>query len=579
MGHFAKVCRTSIQIQNIKDEKASSAEDDNWTPNRIHLITEQINATTVNGKSRNKFFTKTLLVNGRPIKFIIDSGSPVKLIPNSKINGLKPIRPANNKYNDVNGNNIKFKGETMAEVESNGIKLKLPLLITEKNTNPLLGLNWMEELKITITEEEKNIYQINETLEENGLKQEFKKLFETNTTIKDIKVKTNLKPEAKIIQQKGRPIPMHLQDAVGKELKKLQKSGHLEKATGINEDCFVSPAVITVKKDKSIKIALDSRKLNDVSIKRKAQMPNMEELLSRISRRKTDGETDTIWISKLDLDYAYGQLELSEEAKNLCIFTVTGGNFTGYYRFLKGFYGLADIPTIFQEHIDRILEFKHPAWLDDILIVTKGTKLQHEKELKKVLKKLEDEGFRLSKTKSEFFKNEIEWIGHKINQNGIRPMEDKLDAILKLKEPKNEKELKSFLGAIQYLSKYIENLSANTDSLRQLLKKQTEWRWTEEHMESFENLKKLITQIPCLSHYNTDYPNIVTTDASTKGLGATLWQEQPNGELKPVAYASRFISDVEERYAINELELLAVVWGLEHFRLYIYIRKTGKIIN
>ena len=152
------------------------------------------------------------------------------------------------------------------------------------------------------------------------LKKKFKKLFKINTTIKNIQVDINLKPDAKIIQQKGRPIPIHLQESVGKEINKLKESGHLEKATGIDENCFVSPAVITVKKDKSVKIALDSRKLNDISIKRKAQMPNMEELISRVSRKISDGNNDTIWISKLDLDYAYGQLELTNKAKNLCIF-------------------------------------------------------------------------------------------------------------------------------------------------------------------------------------------------------------------------------------------------------------------
>ena len=79
-----------------------------------------------------------------------------------------------------------------------------------------------------------------------------------------------------------------------------------------------------------------------------------------------------------------------------------------------------------------------------------------------------------------------------------------------------------------------------------------------------------ITAIPCLAHYNSDYPNIITTDASTKGLGATLWQEQPDGNLKSIDFASRFLSDTKKKYAINELELLAVVWGLEHFQLYVY---------
>ena len=91
------------------------------------------------------------------------------------------------------------------------------------------------------------------------------------------------------------------------------------------------------------------------------------------------------------------------------------------------------------------------------------------------MKKLDEAGYRLHPKKCDFFKNEAEWVGQKINQDGIRPLQDKLVAITKINIPKNEKELKSFLGAIQYLSKYIKNLSAQTDILRKLLKKQNEW--------------------------------------------------------------------------------------------------------
>ena len=115
--------------------------------------------------------------------------------------------------------------------------------------------------------------------------------------------------------QKGRPIPIHLQDQVALELKRLIKHGYLERATEITEDCFVSPSVITVKKDKSIKIALDSRKLNEVTMKRKTKMPNMEELISRISRKTSEGKEGEILAPKLDFDYAYGQIKLHENTK------------------------------------------------------------------------------------------------------------------------------------------------------------------------------------------------------------------------------------------------------------------------
>ena len=192
------------------------------------------------------------------------------------------------------------------------------------------------------------------------------------------------------------------------------------------------------------------------------------------------------------------------------------------------------------------MENTHPAWLDDILVVTKGTKEQHKHELIDALTKLENASCRLSENKAEFLKSEIEWVGHKIDQNGIRSLQDKLKAIPELKEPKNEKELKSFLGAIQYLSKYNENLSMKTDLIRQLLKKSNKWIWTPEHSAEFTQLKNKITEISCLAHFSSNLPNTITTDTSTEGLGATLWQEQHNGELTPIAFASRFLSKTEK---------------------------------
>ena len=195
----------------------------------------------------------------------------------------------------------------------------------------MLGLDWLKHLGIKLETEKTNlkIQNVQEDPDESELKRKFKKLFHENKTVKGMEVDIQIKPDAKLIQQKGLPIPIHLQPAVGKKIEKLKKNGRLEGATNINENCSVSPAVITVKKDKRVKIALDSRKLNEITVKRKAQMPNMEKLIQRISRKIADGAINQIWISKFDLDYTYGQLQLSKHAKDLCIFAIYGGNFTG----------------------------------------------------------------------------------------------------------------------------------------------------------------------------------------------------------------------------------------------------------
>ena len=302
-------------------------------------------------------------------------------------------------------------------------------------------------------------------------------------------------------------------------------------------------------------------------------MPNMEDLLNQISVEIARDRTTQLFLSKIDLDYAYGQMKLSEETSRQCVFALTGGNFSGYYRFKKGFYGLADIPTIFQEKIDRTLEYCTPAWLDDIIVVTRGSKQDHEKKLFDVLDKLEKAGYRASKKKSEFFMKETKWLGHEINENGIKPNEEKVEAILKLKAPENTKDLKSFLGAIQYMAKFLPKLSERTDRLRKLLKKNEPWKWGPEQETDFNRIKQMLTEGPCLGHYAKDNDNMVTTDASKTSLGITLWQKQDDGNIKPIAYGSRYLNDTEKNYSIGELELLAVVWGLEKFRFYLYGKK------
>ena len=253
----------------------------------------------------------------------------------------------------------------------------------------------------------------------------------------------------------------------------------------------------------------------------------MEKLISKTSAEITKNYGE-IWMSKIDVGYTYGQAKLSKVAAKHCVFSIIGGDFTGHYRFKKGFYGLSDMPTVFKEHIDKVLEFKTPVWLDDIICLTNGTIDEHEQEVREVLNKLQNAGYRASEKKTELFKQELTWLGYHKNQSGVKSIKDKKEAITKFSAPKNAKELKSFLSSIQHLSKFINNLSKKTDRMRKLLKKETRWEWTPETDEDFENLKKEITESPCFAHFDPKKDNYVTTDACNTELGATLWQKEKN---------------------------------------------------
>ena len=168
---------------------------------------------------------------------------------------------------------------------------------------------------------------------------------------------------------------------------------------------------------------------------------------------------------------------------------------------------------------------------------------------------------------------QTKWLGHEIDENGIKPNEEKVEARLKLNPAENTKELKSFLGAIQYMAKFLPKLSERTDRLPKLKKNET-WNWGTEQDAGFGNIKQMLTEGPCLAHYAKDKDNIVTTDASTIGLGITLWQKQVNGNTKPIAYTSRYLKDTDKKYSIGEFELLAVVCGMEKFRFFLYGKKV-----
>ena len=224
----------------------------------------------------------------------------------------------------------------------------MELLITTKKRHPLLGLDWMGELLITLKSEKlnPNINHINKTgntadYDITTLKRKFHNLFNENHTTNNVKVDIQLKEEAKLMQQKGSR----------KRDQKVEKPRAYQKSKQHRRNLRRKPGSNYHQKNKSVRTALDLRKLNEITVKRKAQMPNIEKLVSKLSRKVSDGPADEIWISKFVLDYAYGQLHLSKRAMDLRIFAVTGGNFTGYYRFLKGLYRLADIPTTFQEKI------------------------------------------------------------------------------------------------------------------------------------------------------------------------------------------------------------------------------------
>ena len=294
------------------------------------------------------------------------------------------------------------------------------------------------------------------------LAERFKNLFNRQGTIRNFKYGVQLKDEFEVFPQKGRKIPLHIQPAVRNELDKLMKSAHLTKLQQVGENVCVTPAVIARKSDGTVKIALDAKELNRRIVKKK--MPNLDDLSDRVSKKSikaSENQSMPFWASTIDLDYAFGQVELTEETAKHCVIAIVGGNCTGHYQFNCGFYGLANMPVVFQDTLDKVLEGTAPAWQEDMIGVTSGTAQDHFEKVAATLEKLDMNGYKASLRKSKFFQKQVDWCGFTISKDGIMPRNSRVEAIQNIKPPKTLTEVRSFLGSVQYLMRYIPNLTEN----------------------------------------------------------------------------------------------------------------------
>ena len=308
--------------------------------------------------------------------------------------------------------------------------------------------------------------------------------------------------------QKGRRIPINLQDKNNSELMKLLAEKHIIKLSSCPDKYFRSPIVVTVKKDQTIKLALDSKVINKAIHTNKYQMPNIDTLTESIFQQiSTPAPQNTTYFSTSDLKYAYSQLNLDAKTANHCNFSIISGDMTGIYRFQTGLYVLTDMPADFQKAMDYTLIGLQNTYcfLDDILIVSKGSLNEHKSYVMKYLQQLDDENLRINLPKCHFGKLEIDWLGYHISQSGISPLESKTAAILALEAPKTLKKLRSFLGSVHSIGKFVPNL-AQSHPLRPLIKS----------LQNSSGQRNMRTVFQKLRIALRTQPQIVTTTRNSK---------------------------------------------------------------
>ena len=225
--------------------------------------------------------------------------------------------------------------------------------------------------------------------------------------------------------------------------------------------------------------------------------------------------------------------------------------------------GLCNSPDIFQEKMSNLmqgLEFVR-AYKDDLLILSKGTWTDHLQKLDEVLTRIKEAGLKVNAKKSFFGRHELEYLGYWITRKGIQPVPKKVKAILDIKTPTKRKELRSFIGIVNYYRDMWIRRSELLAPLAKLCSKKQKWKWTEVEQNAFDNIKKVVSREVLLSYPNFNKPFTIHTDASKFQLGAVISQND-----NPIAFYSRKLTPAQTRYTTTERELLAIVETLKEFR-------------
>ena len=375
--------------------------------------------------------------------------------------------------------------------------------------------------------------------------------------------KTNL-TKHRIITKTDRPVklpayrlPHAYRETVLKELEEMEKSGVIEPS----QSEWAAPIVIVKKKDGSLRICVDYRRLNSVTAMDAYPMPRTDELIDKLGKAK--------YITTLDLARGYWQVPMNEEDKDKTAFITP----KGLYQFRVMPFGLCGAPATFQRMMDRVirgLESSVAVYLDDVVIFSE-TWDDHIQHVREVLKRLREYKLTAKPTKCQFGMHECVYLGHVVGNGQVKPDPEKLSAVKNYLVPKTKKGVRSFLGLTGYYRRFIADYAKLALPLSDLTKKSLpdKVQWTQECENAFGALKQALCNSPILQNPDFGRRFLLQTDASDRGVGAVLSQKDDTEQDRPIAYFSRKLLPRECRYSTVEKECLAIKLGVEAFKVYL----------
>ena len=355
---------------------------------------------------------------------------------------------------------------------------------------------------------------------------------------------------------KARPIPAMLVPKVNQLINQMLA----DKVIRVSNSCYINPLCIVLKADNSVRLTLDARRLNERTVSDTFNNRNIDQLLHNIAGSR--------FYSRLDLTNSYWQLKLDPLCQPYTAFLHNGVQ----YCFCRAPFGhstsnsglLRALHQVFKEELESFVV----CFTDDLLIMDNSYE-EHMKHLDIVLHKLKTNGFTIKPTKTHLVQREVNFLGFIVSEVGLRPDPLKIDSILEIPRPRNVRQLRQFLGVCQYQARFLLGYASEAQPLRALLHKGRKWSWTSVEQEAFEKIKRLFAESVLLKRPNYDYPYVIYTDASLRGISGVLTQEYDN-EIHVISTSSRGLSSQETRLFPTELEVCAVYFALVKFRDYVF---------
>ena len=320
-----------------------------------------------------------------------------------------------------------------------------------------------------------------------------------------------------------------------------------------------APVLFVKKKDGTMRMCIDYRQLNKVTIKNRYPLPRIDDLFDQLQGASH--------FSKIDLRSGYHQLKIRREDIPKTAFMTR----YGHYEFLILPFGLTNAPAAFMDLMNRVfkqyLDKFVVVFVDDILIYLKSH-VEHGEHLRIVLQTLRTHQLYAKLSKCEFWLNSVSFLGHVISKEGVRVDPKKVEAVSNWPRPTNVIEIRSFLGMAGYYRRFVKDFSRISAPLTRLIRKQVKFEWDDTCEQSFQKLKDCLTTAPVLALPTDQGGMTVYCDASRVGLGCVLMQ---NGKV--IAYASRQLRRHELNYPTHDLEMAAVIFALKIWRHYLYGEK------